>query len=133
MIKTLKKLFIELKGNLGQSSLNGFQNSSSSVNPFAIARHYGSLLSQRKNVLVKQPIYVAIVMVMHYFHPVLEHGLNLNHNAYSVFPRIHLRRESMARSTRYISTLPVLSEWTLTHQACCICIKMMGQSRLNRM
>ena len=31
---------------------------------------------------------------MHYFHPVLEHGLphslTLNHNAYSIFPRFHV-------------------------------------------
>ena len=43
-------------------------------------------------------------MVMHYFHPVLEHGippsLNLNYNAYSVFPRIHVRRERMARGLK---------------------------------
>ena len=56
-------------------------------------------------------------MVIHYFHPVLEHGLpprlNLNHNAYSIFPRIHVRRESMARAHRNISPLPELSEWTL--------------------
>ena len=42
-------------------------------------------------------------MVMHYFHPVLEHGLppslNLNHNAYLIFPRIHVKRESMAHGT----------------------------------
>ena len=51
--------------------------------------------------MVKQQIMIAIAMVMHYFHPVLEHGLpsslNLNHNAYSIFPRIHMRHESMAR------------------------------------
>ena len=56
---------------------------------------------KRKNVLVKQPIKMAIVMVMHYFHPVLEHclppSLNLNHNAYSC---IHVRRESMAGGTK---------------------------------
>ena len=44
---------------------------------------------------------IAIAMVMHHFHPVLEHGLspslNLNHNACSIFPPIHVRRESMAR------------------------------------
>ena len=43
-------------------------------------------------------------MVMHYFHALLEHGLppslNLNHNAYSILPRIHVRRESMARGTQ---------------------------------
>ena len=44
------------------------------------------------------------VMVLQYFHSVLEHGLppslNLNHNVYSTFPRIHVRRESMARGTK---------------------------------
>ena len=55
--------------------------------------------------MVEQPIEIAIAIVMHYFHPVLEHGLtpslnlNHNHNAYSIFPRIHMRRESMARGT----------------------------------
>ena len=71
---------------------------------FAIARHYGIRFFQSKNVLVKQPIKTAIVMVMHYFHPVLEYGLppspNLNHNAYSIFPHIHVRCESMARDTK---------------------------------
>ena len=37
---------------------------------FAITRHYGILLSQSKNVLVKQPIKIFIVMAMNYFHPV---------------------------------------------------------------
>ena len=54
---------------------------------------------------------------MHYFHPVLEHGLppslNLTHNAYSIFPRIYVRRESMARGTWEHFTFPELSEWTL--------------------
>ena len=58
----------------------------------------------RGNILMKQVIKIAIVMVMHYFHAVFEHGLppnlNLNQNAYSIFPRIHVRRESMARGTR---------------------------------
>ena len=56
------------------------------------------------SALVKQPIKMVIVMVMHYFHSVLEHGLpptlNLNHNTYSTLPRIHMRRESMARGTK---------------------------------
>ena len=47
---------------------------------------------------------MVIVMIMHYFHSVLEHGLppslNLNHNTYSTLPRIHVRRESMARGTK---------------------------------
>ena len=41
--KTLKKFLMELKGKLGQSSVNGLLNNSSSVHePFAIAIHYGS-------------------------------------------------------------------------------------------
>ena len=44
------------------------------------------------------------MVVMHYFHSVLELGLppslNLNHNTYSTLPRIHVRRESMARGTK---------------------------------
>ena len=52
--------------------------------------------------MVKQPIKMVLVMIMHYFHSVLEHGLrlNLNHNAYSTLPRIHARRESMAGGTK---------------------------------
>ena len=54
--------------------------------------------------MVKQPIKMVIVMVVHYFHSVLEHGippsLNLNHNTYSTLPRIHVRCESMARGTK---------------------------------
>ena len=41
---------------------------------------------------------------MRYFHPVLgralPYGLNLNHNDYSILPRIHVRRECMARGTK---------------------------------
>ena len=61
---------------------------------------------------------MVFVMVMHYFHSVLEHGLppslNLNHNTYSTLPRIHVKPESMARAgaQRNISTLPELSECT---------------------
>ena len=54
--------------------------------------------------MVKQPIKIVIVIVMHYFQSVLEQGLlpslNLNHNTYSTFPLIHVRRESMARGTK---------------------------------
>ena len=60
---------------------------------------------REKKILVEQSIKIAIVMVMHYFHPVLEHALppclNLNHNAYSKFPRIiQVRRESMVGGTK---------------------------------
>ena len=63
-------------------------------------------LSGKTFQMVKQPIKIIIVMVMHHFHSVLEveHGLppnlNLNHNTYSMLPRIHLRRESMACGTK---------------------------------
>ena len=65
---------MELKGQLGQSSVNGLLNNSSSVNPLSLPdiMEVDSLM-QRKNVLVKQPIKMVIVMVMHYFHSVLEH------------------------------------------------------------
>ena len=96
---------MELKGKLGQSSVSGLLNTSSSVNPLPLSdiMEVDSLM-QRKNVLVKLPIQMVIVMVMHSFHSVLEHGLplslNLNHNTYSTLPRIHVRRESMARGTK---------------------------------
>ena len=94
---------MELKGKLGQSSVNGLLNNSSSVNPLPLPDTM-EVDSLRKNVLVKQPIKMVIVMVMHYFHSVLEHGLppslNLNRNTYSTLPRIHVRRESMTRGTK---------------------------------
>ena len=66
---------------------------------------------------MKQPIKMVIVMVVHYFHSVPEHGvspsLNLNHNTYSTLPRIHVRRESMASGTEEHSTLPELSGCTV--------------------
>ena len=68
---------------------------------------------------------MVIVMVMHYFHSVLEHGLppslNLNHNTYSTLPCIHVRRESVARGTKDISTLPELSECTINIIILLIC------------
>ena len=95
---------MEMKGKLGQNSLDGLLNNSSTVNPLPLPDIMEVGLSQRKNVLVKQPIKMVIVMVMYYFHSVLEHGLppslNLNHNTYSTLPRIHVRRESMARGTK---------------------------------
>ena len=94
---------MELKGKLGQSSVNGLLNNSSSVNPLPLP-DIMEVDSQGKNVPVKQPIKMVIVMIMHYFHSVLEHGLpprlNLNHNTYSTLPRIHVRRESMAHGTK---------------------------------
>ena len=95
---------MELKGKLGQSSVNGLLNYSSSVNTLPLPDIVKVDSLKRKNVLVKQPIKMVIVMVMHYFHSVLEHGLppslNLNHNTYSTLPLIHVRRESMARGTK---------------------------------
>ena len=91
---------MELKGKLGQSSVNGLLNNSSSVNPLPLI----DIMEVDSLRGVKQPIKMVIVMVMHYFHSVLEHGLppslNLNHNTYSTLPRIHVRRESMARGTK---------------------------------
>ena len=76
---------------------------SSSVNPLPLP-DFMEVDSQRKCVIVKQPIKMVIVMIMHYFHSVPEHGLspclNLNHNTYSMLPRIHVRRESMVRGTK---------------------------------
>ena len=98
---------MELKGKQkkgkGQSSVNGLLNNSSSVNPLRLP-DIMEVDSQRKNVTMKQPIKMVIVMVMHYFHSVLEHGLppslNLNNNTYSTLPRTHVKRESMARGTK---------------------------------
>ena len=94
---------MELEGKLGQSSVDGLLNNSLSVNPLPLP-DIMEVDTQRKNVLLKQPIKMVIVMVMHYFHSVLKHGLppslNLNHNTYSTLPRIHVRRESMARGTK---------------------------------
>ena len=56
---------MELKGKLGQSSVNALFNNSSSVNPLP--------LPDIMEVEVKQPIKIIIVMVMHYFNSVLEH------------------------------------------------------------
>ena len=96
---------MKLKGKLGQSSVNGLLNNSSNVNPLPLPDIMEvDSISQRKNVPEKLPIKIVIVMVMHYFHSVLGQGLppslNLNHNTYSTLPRIHVRRESMARGTK---------------------------------
>ena len=95
---------MELKEKLGQSSVNGLLNNSSSVNPLPLPDIIKVDSLRGKKVLVKQPIKMVIVMVMHYFHSVLEHGLppslNLNYNTCSTLPRIHVRRESMARGTK---------------------------------
>ena len=95
---------MELKGKLDQSSMNGLLNNSSSVNPLPLPDIMEVDSLGGGNVPVKQPIKMVIVMVMHYFYSVLEHGLpprlNLNHNTYSTVPCIHVRRESMARGTK---------------------------------
>ena len=53
--------------------MNGLLNDSSSVNTLSLPdiKEVDSL--RGKNVLVKQRIKIAVVMVMHYFHPVPEH------------------------------------------------------------
>ena len=95
---------MELKRNLGQSSVNGLLNNSSSVNPLPSPDIMEVDSLRGNNVLVKQPIKIVIVMVMHYFHSVLEHellpSLNLNHNTYSTVILIYVRRESMACGTK---------------------------------
>ena len=70
--------------------MNRLLNNPSIVNPLPLKDIMEvDSLSLGKNVLVKQSITIAIAMVMHYFDPVLEHGLppslNLKHNAYSIF------------------------------------------------
>ena len=80
---------MELKGQPGQSSVNGLLNNSSSVNPLPLPDIMEAKLTlSEENVLMKQP--TKMVIVMHYFHSVLEHGLppslNLNHNTYSTLP-----------------------------------------------
>ena len=75
---------MELKGKLGQSLVNGLLNNSLSVNPLPLPDIMEIDSLRGKNVPVKQPIKMVIVMVVHYFHSVLEHVLppylNLNHN-----------------------------------------------------
>ena len=60
--------------------------------------------SEEKRPGLKQTVKTAIVMVILCFHPVAKHelppSLNLNHNAYSICLRIHVRRESMARGAK---------------------------------
>ena len=107
---------MELKEKLGQSSVNGLLNNSSSVNPLPLPDIMKVDSLRGKNVLVKQPIKMVIVMVMHYFHSVLEHTTPLLElePQYLFNASTHsLRRESMARGTRNISTLPELSECTI--------------------
>ena len=103
MAALLITVVIELKGKPDQSSVNRLLNNPSIVNPLPL-KDIKEADSLRKSIPVKQPITIAIAMVMHYFHLVLEHGLppslNLNPNAYSIFPLIHVRRESMARATQ---------------------------------
>ena len=94
---------MELKGKLGQSSVNGLLNNSLSLSPSPLPEVMEVDSLRGKNVPLKEPIKMVIVMAMHYFQSVLEHGLpslNLNHNTYSTLPRIHVRRESMARGTK---------------------------------
>ena len=94
---------MEFKRKLGQSSVNGLLNNSSSVDTLPLP-DIMEVDSLRKNVPVTQPIKMVIVMVVHYIHSVLEHellpSLNLNHNTYSTLRCIHVSRESMARDTK---------------------------------
>ena len=75
------EMFEEIGG--GETSKQGQEFESVSCQANNVGQFRQAL---RKNVLVKQSIRIAITMVMHYFHTVLEHGLppnlNSNHNAY---------------------------------------------------
>ena len=96
--------------------MNGLLNNSSSVNLFHCQTLWKLTLSE-ENVSVKQLVKMVIVMVVHYFHSVLEHGLppllKLEHITYSTLPRIHVRRETWHAAQRNISLLPELSECTV--------------------
>ena len=69
-----EKVLIELKGKLGQSSVNALLNNSSSMNPSPLPdiMEFDSLRGKRSG---KKKIKIAIVMVMHCIHPLLEHSL----------------------------------------------------------
>ena len=75
-------------------------------------------LSYCESTIVKQPIKMVIVMVMHYFHSVLENGLppslNVNHNTYSTLPRKSMARvKAWHAAQRNILIFPELSECTI--------------------
>ena len=97
---------VEVKREIGKSSVNGHLNNSSSVNPLPLPemKEFDSL----RHVL-KHSEHVSGETTYQDRHgpPVLGRGLppglNLNHNAYSIFPRIHVRRESMARGTAHFN------------------------------
>ena len=95
---------MELKGKLGQSSMNELLNNSSSVNPLPLSDIMEVDFLRGKMFWRNKSIKMVIVMVMHYFHSLLEHGLppslNLNNSTYSTLPRIYVRRESMTRGTK---------------------------------
>ena len=94
------------------------------MNALPLPDSIGFALSE-ENVLVKQPIKTAIDTDITNFYcfafPLLlifEHALppslNPNHNACSIFLRIHMKCESRWHAPqRGISALPELGEWTL--------------------
>ena len=98
--------------------MNVLLNNSSSLNPLPLPDIMEVNSLRGKSFWnVKSPIKIAIVMVMQYFYPVLEHGLppslKLNHNAYSIFHAFTWSVKAWHAAQWYISTLPELSEWTL--------------------
>ena len=107
---------MELKGKLGQRSVNGLLNNSSSVNPLPLPdiMEVDSLREKRSGETTNQDCHCHGYEL---FQSVLEHGLspslNLNHNTYLNFPLVHVRRESWQAAQRNISTLPELSECTI--------------------
>ena len=94
---------MELKRQLGQSSVNGLLNNSSSVNPLPLPGIM-EVDFLRGNCSCETTNQDGHCHGYALFHSVLEHGLppnlNLNHNTYSTLSRIHVRRESMARGTK---------------------------------
>ena len=95
---------MELKGKLGQSSMNGLLNNSLIVDPLPLPDIMEVDSLRGKMFWWNNTVKMVIVMVMHYFHSVLDHGLppglNLNHYTHSTLLHIHVRRESMARGTK---------------------------------
>ena len=115
-----------MKGKLGQSSVNGLLNDFSSVNPLPLP-DIMEIDSLRGNCEEKRCRKTTdLVMVMQYFHAVLEHELSpspdLNHNAYSIFP-FTCGVKAWHATQNYISTLPELSEWALQPTYCCVIVK----------
>ena len=72
--------------------------------------HVGEQLGKILSISIENPQCTEHPPMYLWYPPIL----NLNHNAYSIYPRIYVKCESMARGTNVHLTLPELSsEWTL--------------------